>query len=462
MNSKTRRECLVVVGGCAAGMSAASKAKRMNKNLQVIALEKTPHVSYSACGIPYFVADLVREARDLIAVTPEEFREQRGIEVLTRHEVVDVQPVKKTVTAIDLDAGKEAVFDYDKLVIAVGGVPKKPNLPGLDAKNVFTLQTLQDGIYIRKYIDEKRPKRVAIIGGGYIAMEMTEAFRQRSLEVTVIQKRDQVLWDFEPDIAGKVAAELTNNEVRILTAIEATALEVSDGGVAINVVLANGQTKLPADLVLVSTGLASNTKLAEIAGIRLGNTGAIAVDWKMQTNLPNIYAAGDCVEVKHLVSGKPDYIPLGPTANKQGRVAGENIGGGTATFKGVVGTTVFKTFNLEVAQTGLNLRQAKRSGFEPDSTTITENSKAGYYPGVKPITVTVIWDKRSRRLLGAQMVGEEGVSKRIDVFAAALTNKMTLDEMAYLDMSYAPPFAPVWDPVLVAVNVARGEAVKWV
>jgi NADPH-dependent 2,4-dienoyl-CoA reductase/sulfur reductase-like enzyme len=457
VKSKTRSERLLVIGGCAAGMSAASKAKRMNKNLHVIALEKTPHVSYSACGIPYYVADLVREPRELIAITPEEFRERRGIEVLIRHEVVEIQPVKKTVTAINLDSGKEIKFDYDKLVIAVGGAPKKPNLPGMDAKNVFTLQTLQDGIHIRNYIDENRPKKVAIIGGGYIAMEMTEAFRQRSLEVTVIQKRDQILSSFEPDIVEKVAAELANNEVKILTNAEATALEISDGGSVTNVIFNDGQQKLPVDLVLVSTGLAANTKLAEIAGVRAGNTGAIAVDWKMQTNVPSIYAAGDCVEVKHLVSGKPDYIPLGPTANKQGRVAGENIGGGTATFKGVVGTTVFKTFNLEVAQTGLNIRQAKQSGFEPDSITITENSKAGYYPGVKPITVTVIWDKRSRRLLGAQMVGEEGVSKRIDVFAAALTNKMTLDEMAYLDVSYAPPFAPVWDPVLVAVNVARGK-----
>ncbi len=456
MNSKTRSERLVVIGGCAAGMSAASKAKRMNKNLQVIALEKTPHVSYSACGIPYYVADLVRDARDLIAVTPEEFRDQRGIEVLIRHEVVDIHPVKKTVTAIQLDSGKEIGLDYDKLVIAVGGVPKKPELPGMNAKNVFTLQTLQDGLHIRKYIDEQRPKRTAIIGGGYIAMEMTEAFRQRFLEVSVIQKRDQILPDFEPEIAEKVAAELTRNEVKIFTASAATALEASGGGLAKNVIFADGR-QLSVDLVLVSTGLAPNTKLAEMAGVRVGSTAAIVVDWKMQTNVSNIYAAGDCVEVKHLVSGKPDYIPLGPTANKQGRVAGENIGGGTAMFKGVVGTMVFKTFDLEVAKNGLNVAEAQRWGFDADKVTITENSKAGYYPGVKSITVTVIWDKRSRRLLGAQMVGQEGASKRIDVFATALTNKMTLDEMANLDVSYAPPFAPVWDPVLVAVNAARGK-----
>jgi NADPH-dependent 2,4-dienoyl-CoA reductase/sulfur reductase-like enzyme len=457
VNSKTRNERLVVIGGCAAGMSAASKAKRMNKNLQVVALEKTPHVSYSACGIPYYVADLVREPRELIAITPEEFRERRGIEVLTRHEVVSIQPVKKVVTAVNLESGKEAAFDYDKLVIAVGGFPKKPQLPGIDAKNVFTLQTLQDGVHIRKYIDVQRPKRVAIIGGGYIAMEMTEAFRLRSLEVTVLQKRNQILSSFELEIAEKVAQELRRHAVKILTDAETTAFELGENGKVENIVFGQNQEKLPVDLVLVSTGLAPNTRLAELAGVRSGNTGAVAVDFKMQTNVPNIYAAGDCVEVKHLVSGKPDYIPLGPTANKQGRVAGENIGGGTAMFKGVVGTTVFKTFNLEVAQTGLNVRQANASGFDSDSMSITENSRAGYYPGIKPITITVIWEKRSRRLLGAQMVGEDGVSKRIDTFATALTNKMTLDEMAYLDLSYAPPFAPVWDPVLVAINAARGK-----
>jgi NADPH-dependent 2,4-dienoyl-CoA reductase/sulfur reductase-like enzyme len=456
VNSKTRSERLIVIGGCAAGMSAASKAKRLNKNLQVVALEKTPHVSYSACGIPYYVADLVREARDLIAITPAEFREQRGIEVLTRHEVVAIHPVKKTVTAINLDSGNEVGFDYDKLVIAVGGVPRKPDLTGMEAQNVFTLQTLQDGIHIRKYIDGQRPKRVAIIGGGYIAMEMVEAFRQRLLEVSVIQKRDQILPDFEPEIAEKVAAELARNEVKIFTASTATALETSDGGVAKNIVFSDGR-QLSVDLVLVSTGLAPNTKLAEMAGVRVGSTGAIVVDWKMQTNISNIYAAGDCVEVKHLVSGKPDYVPLGPTANKQGRVAGENIGGGTAMFKGVVGTMVFKTFDLEVAKSGLNVAEAQRWGFEPDKVTIAENSKAGYYPGVKPISITVIFDKRSSRLLGAQMVGEEGVSKRIDIFAVALTSKMTLGEIAHLDLSYAPPFAPVWDPVLVAVNAARGK-----
>ncbi len=457
MNTKTRNERFLVIGGNAAGMSAASKAKRMNPNLRVIAFEKTAHVSYSACGIPYYISDLVRDAADLITITQKEFQEKRGIEVLTQHEVVAINPTKRQITAINLESGHELDFEYDKLIIAVGGLPDRPHLAGMNLQNVFTIQTLQDGIAIKKFVDEKRPKRAVIIGGGYIAMEMAEAFRNRFLEVTIIEKENQILSGFDKEVREKVVDELENNDVKILTSTHIAALEANDDRVVSRVAFKNSNDKLPADFVLVCTGLVPNTRLAELEGIRMGATGAIAVDWKMQTNVPNIFAAGDCVEVKNLVSGKPDYIPLGTTANKQGRVAGENIGGGTATLKGVVGTSVFKVFNLEVARTGLSTVKAKRFGFSADSVTITAKSKAGYYSGVRPISVSVIFDKRSGRLLGAQMAGNEGVSKRIDVFATALTNKMTLNEIAYLDLSYAPPFAPVWDAVLVAVNAAKSK-----
>ncbi|NIR52216.1 FAD-dependent oxidoreductase [candidate division KSB1 bacterium] len=456
MNSKTRNERFVVIGGCAAGMSAASKAKRLNPNLEVLAFERTAHVSYSACGIPYYIADLVREARELVTITPEEFREKRGIQVFGNHQVVTISPVQRKVTAIDLRSQTECEFDYDKLMISVGGIPNRPNIPGMQLRNVFTIQTLQDGINIRRYVDERKPKRVAIIGGGYIAMEMAEAFRRRFIEVTVIEREKQILPSFEPNIVENVTEKLKRHDVSIRTGSRVQALDGKETQEVVAVRLQESQS-MPTDFVLVCSGVRPNTELATMAGVRLGKTGAITVDRKMQSNVPNIYAAGDCIEVKNLVSGKPDYVPLGPAANKQGRVAGENIGGGTATFNGVVGTSVFKTFGLEVARTGLNVKQARDLGYAVDSVHITDNSKAGYYPGSSPITITVVFDQRSGRLLGAQMVGKEGVSKRIDIFAAALTNKMTLDEMAYMDLSYAPPFAPVWDPVLVAVNVAKGH-----
>ncbi|RMF64117.1 MAG: NADH oxidase [Calditrichaeota bacterium] len=457
MNSKTRKERFVVIGGCAAGMSAASKAKRLNPALEVVALEKTPHVSYSACGIPYYISEVVRAADDLVAVTPEEFRKKRGIEVFTCHEVVAVDSARRRVTAVDLKAGTEVAFDYDRLLISVGGTPRRPHLPGFDLQNVFTLQTLQDGIELKRFIDKNRPQRIVLVGGGYIAMEMAEACRLRGLQVTLVEKAPHILPGFEEEVADHVSAELSREGVQILTGAEVAGIEGADGGAATAVLLGESGERLPCDLVLVCAGLEPNTRLARTLGIRLGNTGAISVNWKMETSLPNVYAAGDCVEVRNLVSGKPDYIPLGSTANKQGRVAGTNVGGGTAALKGVVGTSAFKVFTLEVARTGLSKQKALELGFAADAVTVSHNSRAGYFLTARPVTVTVVFDRRTARLLGAQMVGQEGVSKRIDIFAAALTNRMKLDEIAYLDLSYAPPFAPVWDPVLVAVNAARGK-----
>ncbi len=459
-NPKTRRERLVIAGGCAAGMSAASKAKRMNPELEILAFEKTPHVSYSACGIPYYVSDLVREASELVTISPEAFRRERDIEVFTRHSVVDIQPVQRRITVVDLQANSERVYDYDRLVIAVGGTPFRPEVPGADLHNIWTIQTLQDGIRIKEFIDRRRPQRVVIFGGGYIGMEMAEACRRRGLKVTVVERSHKILRTYEQPISEYVMAELSAHQVKVITNAQVERFERNARGEVVSVLLHGSNATLPADFVLICAGLKANTDLARSANVRIGNTGAIAVDWKMQTNVPNIFAAGDCIEVKNLVTGKPDYFPLGPAANKQGRVAGENIGGGTATFRGVVGTSVFKVFNLEVARTGLCVGRAREHAPEVDSVTITEKEKAGYFPSASDVAVCVVFDKRSRRLLGAQMVGKSGVSKRIDVFAAALWNKLTLDDMMHLDLSYAPPFAPVWDPVLVTVNVARGKCNK--
>jgi len=455
MNSKTRKERLVVIGGCAAGMSAASKAKRLRPGMEVIAVEKSPHVSYSACGIPYFVSDLVRDADELVSVTPDEFRTRRGIDVRVMHDVVAIAPGKRQVTAVDVRGGAEICLAYDQLLISVGGCPRIPADAGLSGSNVFSIQTLQDGIAIKGFIDTHQPKRAVIIGAGYIGMEMAEACRTRGLETAVIEQKDQILGGFEAEVSKKVLSELARQQVFVHTGATVTQTHTEAARVT-SLTLTNGET-LSCCLVLVCAGVTPNTALAKMAGVRLGSTGAIAVDWKMRTCANNIYAAGDCVEVKNLVSGRPDYIPLGHTANKQGRVAGENIGGGTARFRGVVGTSVFKVFDLEVARTGLGCAQANRLGFDARSVTVLSGEKAAYFPRASQISTTVIFDQRSGRLLGAQMVGSAGVSKRIDVFAAALLNKMDLEAMTALDLSYAPPFAPVWDPVLVAVNVARGK-----
>lgn len=456
MNPKTRKETLVVAGGCAAGMSAASKAKRTNPGLQVIAFEKSPHVSYSACGIPYFVADLVRDYRELVSVSPEEFRRARGIEVFTGHEVVEINTMKRRVIAVDLATNLEIARDYDKLVLAVGGRPHLPEISGLNHEHVFTVQTLQDGMRIKQVIDGSRLKSAALIGGGYIGLEMAEAFRKRNLKTAVVERESRILPRFEPEIATRAASELADNGVALYCGATVVGVSTRGDGSLEHVALENGE-RILADLVLVCAGLRPNIDLATAAGLRRGVTGAVRVDWKMQTCNMNVYAAGDCVEVKNLVSGKPDYAPLGPAANKQGRVAGENIGGGTARFRGVVGTSVFKLFDLEIARTGLGVEQAISAGFQAVGTHVEVLSKAKFFPDAAPLSIVIIFDKRSERLLGAQMIGRNGAAKRIDIFATALTNRMTLADMAHLDLSYAPPFAPVWDPVLVAVNAARGK-----
>lgn len=455
MNPKTRPETVVIIGGSAAGMSAASKAKRMNPDLRVVALEKSDFVSYSACGIPYFVSGQVQQPSDLVAMTPEDFRVKRGIEAVTQHQVVDIHSTKRQLTAIELGAGREYELTYDKLVLAVGGTHLVPPIPGLPNEDIFTIQTLDDGIRIRNYIEEHKPKSALIVGAGYIGLEMAEALKLRGLDVVIVEKLDLILPGFEPEVSEIVAACLARFHISVHVSSELQ--EISRGKDSRFEILLFDQTKLNADLILVCAGQMPNAELAKVAGVQAGSLGGIVTDWKMQTNVPNIYAAGDCVEVKNLVSGKPDYVPLGTTANKQGRVAGENIGGGTGRFRGVLGTAVFKLFNLEIARTGLGMTKASEAGFSPEKITIEAPSKADYWKESSRILLSLIVDKRSKRPLGAQMVGLDGVSKRIDVFATALLNRMTLDEMLSLDLSYAPPFAPVWDPVLVAVNAARAK-----
>jgi CoA-dependent NAD(P)H sulfur oxidoreductase len=319
--------------------------------------------------------------------------------------------------------------------------------------NVFTCNDLPGTIRLRDFIEKEKPKRAVIVGSGYIGLEVADAFEQRGLAVTIIERSDVLLDGIEPEIAGRVEAELLEHGVELIKGSAAKAIEKDTSGRAIAVTFgANGRHE--GDFVLLATGIVPRVALAESAGIQLGSTGAIAVDERMLTNVNCIYAAGDCTEVRHLVTGKPAYIPLGTTANKQGRVAGENAGGGKATFPGVVGTLVTKVFSLEIAKTGLSLQQGRGAGFQPDCVTLTSTSRAKYFHG-KPIMLKLIWERSSGRVLGCQMAGQEGVTKRIDVVALALQARMTVGDLLHSDLSYAPPFAPVWEPLLVAVHEAH-------
>ena len=443
---------LVVVGGSAAGMSAAARAKKRRPGWEVVVLERGPYVSYGACGIPYYISGEVKGPEEVVVLTPERAKEERGIEVLVRHEVVEVQPTKKLVIALDLETSKEKAFRYDKLVLAVGGAPRVPDIPGVDLEGVFKLRDLQDGIRLRRYLDEEKPKRAVVVGGGYVGLEMASAFRRRGIRVTVVEQTGQVLVMLDPDMASLVEEELAKREIQVVKSAEVVRLEGDQDGRFCAVHLRDRVERYWADFALLAVGVVPEVGLARSCGVALGPTGAISVSPKMETNVPDIYAAGDCAEARHIVTGRPSYIPLGTTANKQGRVAGENAVGGFGVFRGVVGTMVAKIGDLEVARTGLSTREAEDAGFQVVSKSITSRSRAGYYPGGYPLTVKLIAERTSGRLLGAQLVGREGAALRVNIFAAALYTRMTVEDLAQLDLGYAPPFSPVWDPVLVAAN----------
>ncbi len=443
-------ERLIVIGGVAAGMSAAAKARRVNKDLDIVVYEKSGYVSYGSCGFPYFIKGEIPRIDDLIVRTPEQFAKQ-GIEAHVHHEVLSIDTVVRSVRVRNVETGEEFTDQWDKLILTTGGVAARPPIPGLDLAGIFTLRTPEDALAVRAWIEERRPKRGVIVGAGYIGLEMAEALAANGIKVTVVEMLPQVMPNMDPDMAQLVQEELLRQGVELYLEHPVQAFE---GKERVEQVLA-GDAAFPADIVIFSVGVKPNVTLAKEAGIALGPTGAVAVDDHQRTNVPQVWAAGDVAEAHHLVTGKPAYIPLGTTANKQGRVAGTNAAGGDAVFAGIVGTAVAKVFDLQVARTGLSLRQAREEGFDVASVNIKASSRAHYMPGHKPIHVKLIFEKGTHRLLGAQMVGAEGVAKRIDVLAAALHAGWTTYDLAKLDLSYAPPFAPVWDPILIAANVAN-------
>ena len=445
------QENVVIVGGVAAGMSAASQAKRRNSSFNVIALEKSEFISYGSCGLPYYIMDITKKHTDLIAISKERFKSERNIEVLTRIEVVAIDPKTGKVHAIDHNDKKDIVFPYDFLAITTGASAIKPPIPGIDNPAIFPLRTLDDGIAIKGYIKSRSLKRAAIIGAGYIGMEMAEALKWLGLEVIVIEKLPNILGTMDDEITTIVEKTLDGNGVKLLKLTEVKSFDKKDNDL-IRIETSNGSFDV--DLVILSIGVKPNSAIAKNAGIATGTHDAILVNEKMETNIPHIYAAGDCATAKHIILKKDVYLPLGTTANKQGKIAGANIAGATETFKGVAGTSVVKIFDLEVARTGLTEKEALENKFNAVSSVVTSKTRAHYYPGGKPITIKLIMEKKNGKLLGAQMVGGEGVSKRIDIVVAGLYKGMTIDELSRLDLSYAPPFAPVWDPLLVAANDA--------
>ena len=450
-------ERLIVIGGCAAGMSAASKARRLNPDLEIVVYEKTGFVSYASCGLPYYVSGLVEDHNKLVVRTPAQFA-KRGIEVHLHHEVTEVDTENRRVRVTNLlkDGGGSWYESYDKLVIATGGRPTVlPDFSLGDLSGVFVLRAVEDGVAVRDFVRPERPQRAVIVGAGYIGVEMAESFHELGLEITVIGRPPQVLKRFDSDMAQLVQDELESKGIQLSLGDEVKALEGDAQGRVRRVISSKGTFE--ADLVLLAMGVQPNATLAKAAGVALGETGAIATDFQMRTNLPDVFAAGDCAEAYHRITGRGAYIPLGTTANKQGRVAGTNLGGGHAEFEGIVGTVITKVLDVYAALTGLSEKEAQALGYAVQSTMIQAGSRAHYYPGSRPIHVKLVVEEGSGRLLGGQVVGDEGAGPRIDVLATALHKGMTVEELARLDLAYVPPIAPVWDPLLVAANVALKE-----
>jgi NADPH-dependent 2,4-dienoyl-CoA reductase/sulfur reductase-like enzyme len=456
MSSGVRRdrERLVVIGGDAAGMSAASQARRMKDpgELEIVAFERGHFSSYSACGIPYWVGGEVTDREALIARSPEEHR-ARDIDLRMRTEVTEIDVDGSRVRARELDGGEEYWTSYDKLVIATGATPLRPALPGIELPGVHGVQTLDDGQALLDTLSRATGRRAVVVGAGYIGVEMAEALINHGFEVTVVNRGKEPMSTLDPDMGRMVHTAMEGLGITMVNDTEVTGILAGEDGRARAV--AAGDREFPADVVVLGIGVRPATTLAEAAGLPLGASGGLLTDLGMRVRgHRNIWAGGDCVEVLNLVSGQQQHVALGTHANKHGQVIGANAGGGYATFPGVVGTAVSKVCDLEIARTGLREKDALRVGMRFHAVTIESTGRAGYYPGASLMSVKMLAEERTGKLLGVQIVGREGAAKRVDVAAVALTAGMTVEQMTALDLGYAPPFSPVWDPVLVAARKA--------
>ena len=446
---------ILVIGGVAAGAGAATKARRVNEDAEIVLFEKGSYVSFANCGLPYYIGGVIEDRDELLLVTPELFRDRFNIDVRINSEVTKIDPKAKTVT---VKTGSRSKWEpYDKLIIATGGTPVTLPVKGADTEGVYHVFTLPDADRIMSRL-ELGMKRAVVVGGGFIGLESAENLRARGLEVTVVEKLPQIMSNMDSEFSDVLIREMESAGISVLTGVGLS--EITGKKKVTGVVLDDG-TKLKADMVIMAAGVRGSTQLAEMAGCRLGVTGGVWVDAAMRTSVPDIYAAGDMVESLHLVTGKKVRIPLAGSANKQGRVAGANAAGGHMTFRGVQGTAIIKVGGLTAARTGLNAREAAAQGYDFESVYVPAFSNASYYPDAMPLILKLTVEKQSGRLLGAQGIGRKGVDKRIDVLATAIYGGMTVFDLEDLDLAYAPPFSSAKDPVIVggmiAANMVRGE-----
>jgi NADPH-dependent 2,4-dienoyl-CoA reductase/sulfur reductase-like enzyme len=430
---------LVVIGGVAAGLSAAARARRIDRSLEILVLERGAEISWAASGLPYYVEGRVTALKELVIYTPERFERERNIRVRTRAEVVAISHARREVI---LTGGER--LRYDRLVLATGARPRLDGIAGLPQPNVFTLHTLEDARRLREFLEARRPRHAVVVGAGYIGLEAVEALRTQGLSVTLLDAGGMIAGRDDNFLLRAVSRHL--ERFRVTYVPHQTVRAVEPDRVA----------GFPCDLVVLATGLKPNVELAQEAGVEIGPTGAIRVSERMETNLAGVYAAGDCAETTHLVTGGPVWQPLGTTANKMGRVAGANAAGRRERFPGIAGTAIVRLCGLAIGSTGLSANKARAAGFDAVAATVTALDHPRYFGG-RPTEIELVADRRTGRLLGGAVVGEEGVAGRVNVLAAALVRSMTVEEFQFLDLAYAPPFAPVWDPLLIAAQQLAHE-----
>ena len=453
---------VVIVGGVAGGATAAARIRRLDEQAEIVVFERSGYISYANCGLPYYIGGVIEDAGELTLQTPESFFTRFRVQIKVLHEVTAIHPDRKTVSVTNLQTGERFEESYDKLLLSPGAKPTQPRFPGADSDRLFTLRTVEDTLRIRAYIDEHHPRSAVLAGGGFIGLELAENLRELGMDVTIVQKPMHLMTPFDADMAALIHGEMRRHGVKLALGHTVEGFAQRDGGMD---VLLQDAAPLHADMVILAIGVTPDTALAKEAGLELGVRGSIVVNDRMETSVPDIYAVGDAVQVRHFVTGQDALIALAGPANKQGRIAADNICGGDSRYTGSQGSSVLKVFDMTAALTGLNETQAAAAGFDADSVILSPMSHAGYYPGGRVMTMKVVFEKATYRLLGAQIVGYEGVDKRIDVLATAIRAGMKATALKDLELAYAPPYSSAKDPVNMAGfmvdNIARGLLRQW-
>lgn len=453
---------VVIIGGVAGGATAAARIRRLDEQAEIVVFERSGYISYANCGLPYYIGDVITDPEDLTLQTPESFYTRFRIDMKVRHEVTSIHPDRKTVSVKNLETGAEFEEEYDKLILSPGAKPTQPRIPGVGIDKLFTLRTVEDTLRIKEYINGNRPKSAVLAGGGFIGLELAENLREIGVDVTIVQRPKQLMNPFDNDMASFIHGTVRRHGIKLALGHTVEGFEEKDGGVD---VLLKGEAPLHADMVILAIGVTPDTRLAKDAGLALGIKDSILVNDRMETSIPDIYAVGDAVQVKHYVTGEDALISLAGPANKQGRIVGDNICGGDSRYLGSQGSSVIKVFELTAAVTGVNETNARKAGLDVDTVILSPMSHAGYYPGGRVMTMKVVFERETYRLLGAQIVGYEGVDKRIDVLATAIHAGLKATQLKDLDLAYAPPYSSAKDPVNMAgfmiENIAEGRMKQW-